>query len=319
MTLNRCINMKPLQIESARTLADAGAINHVRVVASSEGLYVEVNKTFTVANRTKQTRYFAKADTCFSWLREMGISRIHEVDLSHWGVDEEPTIPGLSGVLAFWNFSVSAVIGSEWMRHFKKVESLHNKGRHAEALIVANQALQLAEEALEPDHPDIAVLLNGLAIEHYALKQFDQAEPLYRRAMTIAEKRFDPNDPFVATCLNNLAESCDALGRSDETESLYLRALEMCEKDSESDQSMVAVILTNLASLYAKQSSAEQAVQLGERALEIWVDLPGLRLHKPLGQAVTLDLLAALYRQSNRDGEALSLEKQAADIRSKWK
>ena len=309
--------MKPLQIESARTLADAGAINHVRVVASTNGLYVEINETFIVANRTKQTRYFAKADTCFSWLREMGIDRIHEVDLTNWDMDENQTMLGLSGVLSFWKFSVSAVIGSEWMRQFEKVGSLSRKGRHAEAVISANHALQLAEEALEPDHPDIAVLLNSLAIERYALKQFDQAEPLYRRALTIAEKKYDPNDPFIATCLNNLAEACDALGRSDQTESMYLRALAICEKDPELDQSVQAVILTNLASVYAKQGSVEQAVQLCERALEIWVDLPGFRLHKPLGQAVTLEVLAALYLQSNKGDKALSLRQQAASIRSK--
>ena len=311
--------MKPLQIENARTLADAGAINHVRVVASTHGLYIEINNTFVVANRTKQIRHFAKADTCFSWLREMGIDYIHEVDLTDWNTDENQSVSGLSGVLAFWKFSVTAFIGSEWMRHVKKVESLSSRGRHAEALIAANQALQLAEDALEPDHPDIAVLLNSLAIEHHALKQFDQAEPMYRRALTIAEKGCAPDDLFLATCLNNLAESCDALGRTDETEPLYLRALEICEKDTESDQSIVAVILTNLASLYGKQGSVEQAVQLGERALEIWVDLPGLRIRKPLGHAVTLELLASLYRQSNREGKALSLEKQAASIRTKWK
>ena len=311
--------MKPLQIESARTLADAGAVNHVRVVASADGLYVEINRTFTVANRTKQTRYFAKADTCFSWLREMGISHIHEVDLTHWGIDEEPAITGLAGVLAFWRFSVSSVIGSEWMRLAKRVESLSKKGRHAEAIILANQSLQLAEEELELDHPDIAVLLNSLAIEHYALKQFDQAQPLYKRALVIAEKAHHPDDPFIGTCLNNLAESCDAMGLSDQTEPMYLRALAICEKDPDPDKSAMAIILTNLASLYAKQGSTEQAVQLCERALEIWVDLPGLRLHKPLGNALTLDVLAALYRQSNRDGEALSLEKQAASIRSKRK
>lgn len=311
--------MKPLQIESARTLADAGAINHVRVVATPNGLCVEINGTFMVATRTKQTRYFAKADTCFSWLREMGINRVHEVDLTHWDTDESQPESGLSGVLAFWKLSVAAVIGNEWMRLVENVKSLSGNGRHAEALIVANRALQLAEDELEPDHPDIAVLLNSLATEHYALKQFDQAEPLYRRALHIAEKGYDPNDVFVAMCLNNLAESCDALGRLDDTEPMYLRALNICEKDSESDQSMVAVILTNLASQYGKKGSIEQAIQLGKRALEIWIGLPGIRLRKPLGHAVTLDLLASLYRQSNQGDKATPLEKLSASIRSKHK
>ena len=220
--------MKPLQIEGARALADAAAINHVRVVAAKMGLFVEINRTFTVANRTKQTRYFAKADTCFSWLREMGISRIHEVDLTQWGVDDKPPIPGLSGIVAFWKLSVSAVIGSEWIRLVKKVESLSNKGRHAEAIIAAKLALQQAEDTLEPDHPDIAVLLNCLANQHFALEQYEQAEPLYKRALAIAEKKLGPDDPFVGMCLNNLAEAYDAQEKSEQTEPMYLRALTIC-------------------------------------------------------------------------------------------
>lgn len=78
--------MKPLMIEGARALVDAGAVNHVRLIASSEGLSVEINRVFVVANRQKETRYFAKSDTCFSWLRELGITTIHEVDLSRWEV-----------------------------------------------------------------------------------------------------------------------------------------------------------------------------------------------------------------------------------------
>lgn len=87
---------KPLQIEGARALVDAGAVSHVRVIASPEGLFVEINGVFTVATRLKQTRYFAKSDTCFSWLREMGISHIDEVDLALWGTEKPPpatTIP----------------------------------------------------------------------------------------------------------------------------------------------------------------------------------------------------------------------------------
>lgn len=76
---------KPLLIEGARALGEAGVIKHVRVTASAQGLYVEINGIFFVANRTKEVRYFAKADTCFSWLREIGAMKVDEVDLTEWG------------------------------------------------------------------------------------------------------------------------------------------------------------------------------------------------------------------------------------------
>ena len=316
--------LKPLQIEGARALAEAGAIDHVKVVASAEGLYVEINRIFTVSNRTKQTRIFAKADTCFSWLREMGISRINEVDLSHWGAEAKPALAGLSSVLAFCKFSVSAAIGNEWMRLERKVESLSNKGRHAEAIIAANQALQLAEDALEPGHPDIAVILNSLATQHFALRQFEQAEPLYKRALVNAEKALGKNDPFVGVCLNNLAETYDAQGKSDQTEAMYLRALKISEMTtdaakSEGATSNVAVILTNLASLYARQGANVQAEQLYKKALEIWNDMTGLLLPEDPKVASSLEGLAELYRTTGREEMAAKLEKRAAKIAAKRK
>lgn len=76
---------KPLTLPAARVLSDAKVINHVAVIATGDGLKVEINRAFFVANRDQRIRYFAKADTCFGWLREIGITRIDEVDLTHWG------------------------------------------------------------------------------------------------------------------------------------------------------------------------------------------------------------------------------------------
>lgn len=315
--------LKPLQIEGARALADANAIDHVKVIASAEGLYVEINRKFTVSNRMKQARIFAKADTCFSWLREMGISRIHEVDLSLWGTPVKPESPIVSGVLAFWKFSASALMGDEWMRLAQKAESLSNKGRHAEAAIAANQALQLAEDSLKPDDPDIAVILNCLGSQHFAMGQFDQAEPLYKRALENAEKTLGPNDPFVGVCLNNLAEAYDAQGKSEQTEGMYLRALRITETsvdaDFRSDKSNLAIILTNLASWYARQGSNEQAEQLYKRAIEIWDNETGLLFPDPPKAAISFEGLVDIYRKTDREQQARALEKRAAKIKARKK
>ena len=315
--------LKPLQIEGARALAEAEAIDHVKVIANTEGLYVEINHKFMVSNRIKQTRIFSKADTCFSWLREMGISRIDEVDLSLWGAQVKPDALIRAGVLAFWKFSVSAVIGDEWMRLAQKAESLSSKGRHAEAAIAANQALQLAENALEPVHPDIAVILNCLGTQYFAMGQFDQAEPFYKRALENAENALGPNDSFVGVCLNNLAEAYDALGKSEQTEGMYLRALSITEKsvdaDSRTDKSNLAIILTNLASWYARQGSNEQAEQLYKRAIEIWEGETGLLFPDPPKAALSLDGLADIYRNTGREKQAVALEKRAAKIKSREK
>jgi len=314
--------LKPLQIEGARALADADAIEYVKVIAGADGLTVEINRKLTVANRMKQARVFAKADTCFSWLREMGITRIHEVDLSLWGTEGRSELPGLASLLAFCKSSVAAVTGGEWVRHVKSAESLSKKGRHAEAALAANQALQLAEDKLEPDDPVISEILNTLGTQHFALGQFEQAEPLYKRALENTEKVLGKDAPLTGVCLNNLAETYDAEGKSEQTEGMYLRALNIAEKEidadpTRADKSNLAVILTNLASWYGRQGSIEQAEQLYKRAMEIWDNETGLLFRDPLKAVFTLDGLAGIYAKTGREKKATVLEKRAAKIKSR--
>lgn len=87
--------LSPLSIEGARALGAACAINHVRIAASAAGFIVEINRQFIFATRDKEARYFSRSDTCLSWLREIGVKKIDEVDLSDWAVADkaEKTMP----------------------------------------------------------------------------------------------------------------------------------------------------------------------------------------------------------------------------------
>ena len=306
-------DLPPLQIEGARALADANAISHVRVVAHPDGLSVEINRSFVIANRARQRRHFAKADTCFSWLREMGVKRINEVDLVYWGA---APASGMPRILAAWEFSISALGGVEWQRLSHKAESLSKKGRHAEAVLVTRQALQLAEDALDPDHPDLALLMANLAIEHHLLGELAEAEPLYKRALQMAETAFGKEAPIVARCLNNLAEVYDAQGNLMDTDDMYLRALAITEKADGKDSVSSAMILTNLAFRRARRGAYESAEQQYERALKIWGGQAGLLGKMPPNAALTLLGLTALYRKTGREKEIPALEKREARIKA---
>jgi len=57
------------------------------------------------------------------------------------------------------------------------------------------RALAIYEKALGPDHPDVAMTLNNLAITYTDLAQYDQALPLYQRALAIREKALGAEHP----------------------------------------------------------------------------------------------------------------------------
>ena len=91
--------------------------------------------------------------------------------------------------------------------------------------MIAKKALEVAEQAVGPEHPAVATSLNNLAILYDQQGQYAQAEPLYKRALAVWEKTLGPTHPEVATSLNNLAEFYRTQGQYAQAEPLYKRAL----------------------------------------------------------------------------------------------
>jgi tetratricopeptide (TPR) repeat protein len=83
---------------------------------------------------------------------------------------------------------------------------LYERGRYQEAEPLLQRALAIREQALGPQHPDVAHSLNDLAELYRAQGKYAEAEPLYQRALAIREQALGPQHPDVATSLNNLVE-----------------------------------------------------------------------------------------------------------------
>ncbi len=67
------------------------------------------------------------------------------------------------------------------------------------------RALTIYENALPPDHPEIATTLDNLAQLYSKQGQNAQAKSLFQRALAIKEKSFPPDHPEIAITLFNLA------------------------------------------------------------------------------------------------------------------
>ena len=82
------------------------------------------------------------------------------------------------------------------------------------------RALAIDEKSYGPEHPNVAIGLNNLALLLQATNRLEEAEPLMRRALAIDEKSYGPEHPNVAIGLNNLAQLLQATNRLDEAEPL---------------------------------------------------------------------------------------------------
>jgi len=188
--------------------------------------------------------------------------------------------------------------GSEWERLHRKAMKLSHEGNYDRAVLVAKQALEMAEKNVGSDHSDVVASLNNLAAlyytqakyppygygeGHYAHK-YKEAGPLYERALAINEKALGPDHPDVAKSLFNLAalyQTRPYEKKHAQVNPFFKRALAIQEKAFGPDHPDVAKSLCNLADLYQRQGGLvhvqEQAMINGfmqadamhERALAI--------------------------------------------------
>jgi tetratricopeptide (TPR) repeat protein len=114
--------------------------------------------------------------------------------------------------------------GIEWDILNQEVMDLYRAGKYDRAVVVAQKALQVAEQNVGPDHPDVATSLNNLAELYRTQGDYAKAEPLYKRSLAISEKALGPDHPDVATSLEHLAVLYRATKRNAEAEALEKRA-----------------------------------------------------------------------------------------------
>ncbi len=75
-----------------------------------------------------------------------------------------------------------------WEELNAKVAVLYRQLRYSEASNVAEKALKVAEETFGPNHINVALSLDNLAVLYQDQGKYAEAEPLFKRAMEIEEK-----------------------------------------------------------------------------------------------------------------------------------
>ena len=114
--------------------------------------------------------------------------------------------------------------GIEWDILNQEVMELYQAGKYDRAVVVAQKALEVAEQNVGKDHPHVATSLNNLAGLYDTQGDYAKAEPLYKRSLAIWEKALGPDHPDVATSLENLAALYRATKRTAEAAALEQRA-----------------------------------------------------------------------------------------------
>lgn len=188
------------------------------------------------------------------------------------------------------------------------------QGMVEQASPLCQRSLEIREQNLPPDHPDIASGLNELAILYYTQGDYEKVETLFQRSLAILEQSLGKDHFSVAGCLNNLARVYEKEGKLEQAEPLYNRSLAIKEKVLGQYHPSVAGSLNNLASLHQAQGKYQQAELEYKKSLAI--------REKVLGEnhpqvASSLNNLAILYDAQGLYEQAATLHQRAIAIAEK--
>lgn len=187
----------------------------------------------------------------------------------------------------------------------------HTLSEWALAEPLMRRALSINESSHGPDHYEVAIDLNNLAVLLQATNRFAEAESLMRRALSIDKSSYGPEHPDVARDLSNLASLLQATNRLAEAEPLMRRALSIDELSYGQAHPNVAIRLNNLAQLLQDTSRFAEAERLMRRSLLI-LESSGEAERSRV--AVALNNLAQLLLFMNRFQEAEPLTRRALAI-----
>ena len=189
---------------------------------------------------------------------------------------------------------------------------LYERGLYIEAEPLYRCAVFIREQALGPQHPDVARSLSDLALLHLGRGEYEQAEPLYRQALSIQEQALGPDHPDVAGILNDLAMLYYFQGKYEQAEPFHQRARIIFECALGPTHHNVATSLNNLGKLYLVQGRYEAARTLMQRALAMREQVQGLD-HPDV--ANSLHHLADLAAAQGKYDEAEGLYRRALTMR----
>ena len=184
------------------------------------------------------------------------------------------------------------------------LQALH-EGRLGDAERVLTAALEQAEKYGLEDLR-VADAANDLAVVYANSGRPLEAELLFNRALTIGEKGLGSDHPGVGATVQNLGILYATQERYREAEPLLKRSLAINLKEYGGKHVRTALSLKTLSSFYAIQGQMGEAERLIQKSIAI---LEESRVRQGDPQFVsTLEVLAAILRNTNREREAQEIE-----------
>jgi tetratricopeptide (TPR) repeat protein/tRNA A-37 threonylcarbamoyl transferase component Bud32 len=185
-------------------------------------------------------------------------------------------------------------------------------GRHAEALVLLEQALARQRDVLGVDDEVTLETRDSLGWRYAATGRIDDAIALLRDVVAARESKLGPDHPDTLTSRNNLAAIYSLAGRNEDAIGLLEATLRQKESTLGPDHPDTLASLGNLASVYASAGRYADAIRFQEETVR--------RKESKLGPdhpdtLISRTQLASAYYSAGRYADAVPLHEATLKAR----
>ena len=146
-------------------------------------------------------------------------------------------------------------------------------GQLDRALEFQLKAVEIREQVLDKNHPDIAQSYNNLSMIYRDLGQLERALEIQLKALEIREQVLDKNHPDLASSYNNLSMIYQDLGQLERALEFQLKDVEISEQVLDKNHPSLATSYNNLSLIYKDLGQLERARAYGQKAVSIMASL----------------------------------------------
>ena len=187
------------------------------------------------------------------------------------------------------------------------------RGAYAEAELSYRQSLSIREEALGPDHPDVAISLNNLGELYREQGRYQDAEPIFQRAIRIREKALGPDHPDTIISRNNLAEIRQVLGESTGSAKDHKPGRATSPSGQDATASYIQEMARRLVAL-ARSGRYEEAEGIAQALIAAYEERSG---PDHIETVRFMDILGGLYMKQGKYDQAASIFRRSLAIKAK--
>jgi tetratricopeptide (TPR) repeat protein len=142
-------------------------------------------------------------------------------------------------------------------------------GKHKEAIIFNEKALQIRQQSLPPNHPDLAASYNNIGLVYKSMGEYSKALSSHEKALAIRQQSLPQNHPDLAKSHMNIGNVYNSMGEYSKALSSHEKALAIQQQSLPPNHPDLAKSHMNIGNVYNSMGKYSKALSSHEKALEI--------------------------------------------------